>query len=268
MDESTRRYYLDTMGIQCWQLLDVESSDVKQPEPGQPEIEQPKIEQLETNSQETQGEVQAVAENAEVYKQSVNVDAAASGGSWSKIDSDIKQCEHCQLHKARKQAISGRGNRSADIMFVFLAASADDDKAGVLCSGESEALFSRMLAAIDIAFDDVYITALLKCSVPLNHTVSPKEIQSCNIYLKQQIQLVKPKLIVILGETAIRCLMQKNLSLDEYREMNSEAALQFDSVPLFVSYSPQELLLHPENKRKAWSDLQTLQSAMQAVVKA
>ena len=250
MDESTRRYYLDAMGIQCWQLI--EQSIEQSIEEVQPEV-QP----------ETQHSTQAVAETSVDY--STGTDAVpTSETGWSKIDSDINQCTLCQLHKSRKQPLTGRGNQSADIMFVMLSASPDDDETGILCSGESEMLFSKMLSAINISFEDVYITSLLKCSVPLNHTVSPKEIQSCNKYLKQQIQLIKPKLLVILGETAIQCLMQKNLSLDEYRDMyngvvKNEATQQLDSVPLFVSYSPQDLILNPDNKRKAWSDLQRLQ---------
>ncbi|MBE9564217.1 MAG: uracil-DNA glycosylase [Proteobacteria bacterium] len=242
MDESTRRYYLDAMGIQCWQLIE-QSIEKVQPE--------------------AQHSAQAVAETSVDY--STGTDAVpTSETGWSKIDGDINQCASCQLHKSRKQSLTGRGNQSAGIMFVMLSASPDDDETGILCSGESEILFSKMLTAINISLNDVYITSLLKCSVPLNHTVSPKEIQSCNKYLKQQIQLVKPKLLVILGEIAIQCLMQKNLSLDEYRDMyngvaKNEAAQQLDSVPLFVSYSPQDLILNPDNKRKAWSDLQRLQ---------
>lgn len=238
MDESTRRYYLDAMGIQCWQAIEAAQSEIKD-------------------------NAQAIAETSVDYSTSTDAVPASETG-WSKIDSDINQCTLCQLHKSRKQSLTGRGNQSADIMFVMLSASPGDDETGILCSGESEILFTKMLSAINISFEDVYITSLLKCSVPLNHTVSPKEIQSCNKYLKQQIQLIKPKLLVILGETAIQCLMQKNLSLDEYRDqyngtMQNEPAQQIDSIPLFVSYSPQDLILNPDKKRKAWSDLQRIQ---------
>ncbi len=259
MDESIRRYYLDAMGIQCWQLLEAE--------PLVTAIHVTEAHATDT-SEANQNTGHAVAESSAPYNKSTEADVTGlSEISWSQVNREIQQCERCQLHKTREQAIAGRGNQSADIMFILLSASRDDDKAGVLCSGQSEVLFSKMLGAINIAFDDIYITSLLKCSVPVNHTVSPKEIQSCDINLKQQIELIKPKLLVILGETAVQCLLQKNLSLDEYREMNNasaenETALQYDSVPLFVSYSPQELILNSDNKRKAWSDLQQLQLKM------
>ncbi len=99
--------------------------------------------------------------------------------------------------------------------------------------------------------------------MPAKHTVSPQEVKQCFVYLKQQMQLIQPKLLVVLGETTIRCLLQKNLSLDDFRVMNTESQYQLESVPLFVSYSPQELLQQAENKRKAWSDLQQLQKIVE-----
>jgi len=225
LDENTRRYYLDVMGIQCWELID---------------------------SQQKSEEVSTVEDN--------NREVAAT--SYADIKAAVQQCTLCPLHKTRKQAIAGRGNQSAELMFVVLSPSANDEKSGVICGGEANVLFSKMLAAINIDINDVYISSLLKCNVPMNHTVSPKEIQCCNTYLKQQIQLIQPKLLVVLGETATRCLLQKNLSIDDGRAMNNDMSYQVASVPLFVSYSPEELLQQPENKRKAWSDLQQLQKIL------
>ena len=228
LDENTRRYYLDVMGIQCW-----ESNDSQ-------------------HRRENRGDVSIIEGN--------DTDVAAL--NYSNIEEAIQQCTACQLHKTRKQALAGRGNQLAELMFVVLAPDISDDKSGVICSGESDVLFSKMLAAIDINIDDVYLSSLLKCSVPINHTVSPKEIQSCNEHLKQQVQLIQPKFLVALGETAVRCLLQKDLSIDDYRAMNEDMQYTVESVPLFVSYSPGELLQRPENKRKAWSDLQQLQKIL------
>ena len=229
LDENTRRYYLDVMGIQCWESID---SQLKS---------------------ENHGGVSTVDDS----------DRDVAVISYSQIEETIQRCTRCRLYKTRKQALAGRGNQSAELMFVLLTPNSSDDKSGVICGGDAGVLFGKMLAAIDIKIDDVYLSSLLKCSVPLNHTVSPKEIQSCNDYLKQQIQLIRPKLLVVLGETAVRCLLQKDLSIDDYRAMNNDMPYmhysQVESVPLFVSYSPEELLQQPENKRKAWSDLQQLQ---------
>lgn len=235
LDENTRRYYLDVMGIQCWELIDSQQSGNKQ-------------------------------EEVSTFDDS-NRDVAVKNSS--NIAETIQQCTKCGLHKTRKQALAGRGNQSAELLFVVLSPNASDDESGIVCGGEADVLFSKMLAAINIDINDVYLSSLLKCSVPINHTVSPKEIQSCIDHLRLQIQQIQPKLLVVLGETAVRCLLQKDLSIDDYRAMNDELPAvpysKLGSVPLFVSYSPEELLQQPENKRKAWSDLQQLQKMLERI---
>lgn len=225
LDENTRRYYLDAMGIQCWELL---------------------------------------------------TDAVDSDTGFQLLETDVQGCVKCQLHTTRKQAIVGRGNQFADLMFVLLSPDAMDDESGILCGGDAGDLFAKMLAAINVSIDAVYITSLLKCSVPALHTVSTSEIHHCKDYLKQQIQLVQPKLLIVLGETAARCLLQKDASIDELRAMiNADvtadmfasataAPHHFESIPLFVSYSPQELVRQSDNKRKAWQDLQQIQKIIEA----
>ncbi len=229
LDENARRYYLDVMGIQCWESLDA-------------------------------GDQQTTGQDAE---------QAASGINWPQLETAIQQCNKCPLHETRKQICSGTGKQSAELLFVVLSPEMNEETSSML-SAEANDLFSKMLSAINISIDDVFISSLLKCAVPAQHTVTPLEIQQCKNYLKQQIQLIQPKLVIVLGETAIRCMLQKNSALDDFREQINMAAQanktdmhKFESVPLFVSYSPQELLQQPENKRKAWSDLQQLQKIIE-----
>lgn len=240
VDENTRRYYLDIMGIQCWELIQggVESDSV-------------------TTSQ---------ADTLEPERDE----------SMQQLALDVQHCNSCQLHTDRKQAITGRGHLSPELMFVFLSPDQKDDDSGILCSGEANSLFTKMLAAIDIAIDDVYITSLLKCRVSVNHTVSPSEINHCSDFLKRQVHLLRPRLLVVLGETAARCMLQRDASLDNLRSEinagvssdmishNSSNYQHFESVPLFVSYSPRELVQQTENKRKAWQDLQQIQKILAA----
>jgi DNA polymerase len=249
LDESTRRYYLDVMGVQCWQLLDSGSQ--------------------QTLAQRLDRTAEAVTDNPDNDTDVINP-VVDGGVNWSQLDTAIQQCERCPLHKTRKQVLAGNGNPSAELMFVVLAPELNDAASGRVLSAAANDLFAKMLSAINVAIEDVYITSLLKCTVPAQHTVSPHEIQQCNTYLKQQIQLIRPKLIIVLGDTAIRCLLQRDAVLDEFRELiNVEPAAgalsvnNFESVPLFVSYSPDELLLQPENKRKAWLDLQQLQTIIE-----
>lgn len=244
LDENTRRYYLDVMGVQCWQSLEPAHQPEQQSAP-------------EQNKGHNDGS----------ELESAGVTATA----WISLEQHVQNCDRCVLHKTRKQALIGRGKRSAELMFVLLAPDTSDDRNGRLCSDSADDLLSKMLSAIDIDINDVYITSLLKCSVPDSHTVSPKEIFACTEYLKWQVELIRPELIVVLGETAIRSLRQKDLTIDDFRDMNPDAVSPgkdeeqhycFESIPVFVSYSPQDLLMKPEHKRKAWSDLQQLQAMM------
>lgn len=239
LDEVTRRYYLDAMGIQCWELRDKET-------PG------------------------TAAANSAIENTTALTNAAETGtiGSvgvdWRQLEAGIQQCDSCSLHANRKQAIIGRGSRAAELMFVLLAPDTNDDRAGMICSGEAGELFEKMLSAINVSINDVYITSLLKCGVSAGHTITPQEIQHCHKHLTQQIQLLQPRLVVVLGETAIRCLLQDNMSLDDYRALNAVSHYQIEAVPVFFSYSPHELLQKAEHKRSAWSDLQQLQKMLEA----
>ncbi len=249
IDENMRRYYLDVMGIQCWESLDTE---------------------IQQTGDVISHAVRTISDKAESNRDVASGQARVKEMSWPQLETAVQQCNNCQLHKTRKQVQIGQGNHSAELMFILLSPDMDDDSE-VLCAGKANELFAKMLAAINVSINDVYITSLLKCGVPAQHTISPDELHQCNDYLKQQVRLIQPKLLVVLGETAVRCMLQKDLFLDDLRElMNTETKTrssienQFESIPLFVSYSPQELLQQPDNKRKAWLDLQQIQKMMQS----
>lgn len=227
IDENTRRYYLDVMGIQCWESI---------------------------GSTEESADGSKVAEAIE-----------DDTDSFTALDDTIQQCGQCSLHESRKQAITGRGSLSAELIFILIGPDEADDKAAMICSGEADKLLTKMLAAINVPVNDVYITSLLKCAVSAKHTVSTTELHHCKHHLKQQIRLIKPKLLVILGETAARCMLQENLPLDDLRSAANVdvGQKQFEAVPLVISYSPQELMQQPDSKRKAWSDLQQIQKIIQ-----
>ncbi len=240
LDENTRRYYLDVMGIQCWQLRNAEDM-----------LAEDRLAEERPGAE--QGSL--AANNRDV----ISADIISNDNNWSQLETTIQTCDKCPLCATRKQAIVGSGNQSAELMFILLAPSSSDDETGRVCSGEDNELFSKMLAAINVDINNVYITSLLKCSVPARHTVSAKEVKQCFAHLKQQIQFIQPKLLIVLGETTIRCLLQKNMPLDDFRAMNTNQPFQIDSIPVFSSYSPQELLQQPEFKRNAWVDLQQLE---------
>lgn len=249
LDENTRRYYLDTMGVQCWQLLEPMSDSES--------IIEPEIEREVKHAA-----TEVVTEAVELPQEAADVPL-----TWLSLEDSIQQCDRCHLQQTRSSVVAAQGNQSAELMIVLLSTAMDV---------EASKLLAKMLAAIDIKLEDVYITSLLKCELPPQHTVSMVEIKACSHFLNQQIQLLKPKQLFVLGETTARCLYQKNLQLDALREqvnvdadMRSSEHAGFVSpvidvrIPLLLSYSPQELQQQPENKRKSWSDLQLLQRRLQ-----
>jgi DNA polymerase len=261
LDEETRRYYLEAMGVQCWQSL----QPVRDATAGA-------VNEHAAVTTAVSGEAAADDSKHQAQGRATNQSIDQTAGrprEWPDLEASIQHCSSCQLHATRKQALVGRGNPSAELMFVLLAPESVDEEAGLICSGEAGALFTKMLAAIDIDIKDVYITSLIKCLPPRNHTISPREIMCCNEHLKQQVDLVKPSHIIVLGETAIQCLLQKPQPIDRVRvDINSASAdtssmNPLGSIPLFVSYSPHELLQKAELKRGAWADLQQLQKLIQ-----
>lgn len=241
LDENTRRYYLDTMGVQCWQPLEPEQAGAKSPELA--------------DGIDTAGLGEQTTES---------IDFAAT------LEQQVAACQQCDLQRTRQKVIISRGSRKAELVFVLLAPERSDESNAMLCSGETGELFRKMLAAIDIDIDDVCITTLLKCALPDSHTVSPAEVNACSPYLRQQVEQLQPKFVIVLGEPTAQCLLQKKQPLDVLREMTNLAAQkrQHDSAgefagrPLLVTYSPRELLQQVQNKRKAWTDLQLLQSLL------
>ena len=226
LDENSRRYYLDVMGVQCWQLLESENVALQTPAADKDAVKKEVIEK-------------------EVAEKSIARD----------VDETVQY------------EVLSRGNESADMMFVLLSPSSNDTAAGELCSGEEGALLTKMLAAIKVSIADVYITSLLKSSSSVTDTISLNEMEQCIMQLKQQIQKVKPKVLIALGEASAQMLLKQKMSLDRLREQvntnDNKSKAHFESVSLFVSYSPTELLQKAENKRKAWLDLQQLQKRLQ-----
>jgi DNA polymerase len=220
LDESSRRYYLDAMGIQCWQLLEPENAALQTPA---------------------------------IEKQVAEHDA-------------VEQNVVRDVDKSVQYEVLSRGNESADMMFVLLSPGFNDKTSGELCSGEEGVLLTKMLAAIKVSIADVYITSLLKSGSVVD-TISSNEMEQCKTQLKQQIQKVKPKVLIALGEASAQILLKQKMPLDRLREQvntnGNKSEAHFESIPLFVSYSPTELLQKAENKRKAWLDLQQLQKRLQ-----
>jgi DNA polymerase len=160
----------------------------------------------------------------------------------------------CQLGATRTKFVFGVGNPHATLMLVGEAPGADEDAQGEPFVGRAGQLLNKILEAINFKREDVYICNILKCRPPNNRKPQPDEVEQCIPYLKKQIALVKPKVILCLGLTAAENLLQTSESLGRLRGR----VMTYEGTPLMVTYHPAALLRNPNWKRPAWEDVQAL----------
>lgn len=164
----------------------------------------------------------------------------------------IKDCTACRLAKSRTKFVFGVGNDSADLMCIGEAPGRDEDLKGEPFVGAAGQLLDKMLAAIGFARDEVYIANVIKCRPPSNRDPEPDEVMQCLPYLQQQVALIKPKVILVLGRIAARHLLECDESLSNLRLQTHS----FGAARVVVTYHPAALLRNPQWKRKAWDDIQ------------
>jgi|tagenome__1003787_1003787.scaffolds.fasta_scaffold20947042_2 uracil-DNA glycosylase len=169
------------------------------------------------------------------------------------IREDIGDCTRCVLHKqGRKQIVFGVGNARADIMFIGEAPGADEDQQGEPFVGRAGQLLNNMITAMGIRREDIYIANIIKCRPPGNRTPERDECDTCSPFLMQQIEVVKPKIIVALGAVAAKTLLGVNDAMANLRGR----IYDFKKTKLAVTYHPAYLLRDPRQKKETWKDLQ------------
>lgn len=205
---------------------------------------------------ETAAELQAVAaQAAEPVAAPLDADVAAA---WSQLEREVAECTKCELYRTRTQAVFGVGNRQADWLIVGEAPGRDEDQQGEPFVGRAGKLLNAMLEALGYAREDVYIANILKSRPPKNRDPKPEEVAACEPYLKQQIALLKPKIILAVGRIAAQNLLKTDTPIGKLRGQRLEyqvAAETVTKVPVVVTYHPAYLLRSPADKRKAWQDL-------------
>jgi uracil-DNA glycosylase len=181
--------------------------------------------------------------------------AWVSAASLPALESCINMCMQCPLGQTRTKFVFGVGNPNARLMFVGEAPGADEDAQGEPFVGRAGQLLNKILAAINMKREEVYIANILKCRPPNNRTPIPDEVEACMPFLKKQIAVVKPQIIVCLGLTAAQNLLGISDSLGKLRGRQ----LTFENTPLVVTYHPAALLRNPNWKPAAWEDFQAVQ---------
>ena len=167
---------------------------------------------------------------------------------------EIKDCDKCALSATRKNFVFGYGNPHAKIMFIGEAPGQDEDEQGLPFVGRAGKLLDKMLAAINLKRDDVFIANVLKCRPPNNRDPLPEEIVKCEPYLHKQLEYIKPRILVALGRVSGSVLLREEKALREFREDTHI----YNNIPLIVTYHPAALLRNPQWKRSAWIDFKKI----------
>jgi len=193
------------------------------------------------------------------------IQIARSGAeALAAIKADIgPDCPRCKLATlGRKQVVFGVGNPDADLMFVGEAPGADEDIQGIPFVGRAGQLLTKMILAINLERDQVYIANVIKCRPPGNRNPEPDEIAACEPFLFQQIDAVRPRVIVALGAFAAKTLLRTEDPISRLRGR----AYDFRGAKLIPTFHPSFLLRSPDRKRDAWEDLKRARALLTAPV--
>ncbi len=173
---------------------------------------------------------------------------------WEQLQSAVADCMACALHQTRTQTVFGVGDPHARLMIIGEAPGADEDRQGEPFVGRAGQLLNAMLAAIGFQRDQVYIANIVKCRPPGNRDPHMEEAAACQPYLHRQIELIQPRLILSVGRVSAQNLLGTEESVGRLRGR----VHRFDpaGIPLIVTYHPAYLLRRPQEKAKAWQDLQ------------
>ncbi len=176
------------------------------------------------------------------------------------IREDIGDCTRCKLHRlGRRQIVFGVGNPNADLMFVGEAPGADEDVQGIPFVGRAGQLLTKIIEAIGLTREDVYIANVIKCRPPENRNPEPDEVETCEPFLFRQIETIRPKVIVALGTFAAKALLKTQDPISRLRGR----VYDFRGAKLIPTFHPAFLLRSPERKRDVWEDMKKVRAILQ-----
>jgi uracil-DNA glycosylase len=250
MDSSTRLTYLRALGVDVWVRREAGSVD----------------RDARRETRPAHSDAQDVAASDRVPRPASHVPSNAASLDWPELESAVKTCTKCDLHRTRTQTVFGVGDRQAQWMVIGEAPGADEDALGEPFVGRAGQLLNSMLKAVGLAREQVFIANILKCRPPNNRDPSGEEASRCTPYLQRQIELVNPTLLLCVGRIAAQNLLNTDTPIGKLR--GKVHRLGEAQRPVVVTYHPAYLLRSPLEKRRAWEDLvlamRTLDDALAA----
>jgi len=175
------------------------------------------------------------------------------------VRTEIGDCTRCKLHAlGRKQIVFGVGNPDADLMFVGEAPGADEDIQGIPFVGRAGQLLTKIIEAIGLQREDVYIANVIKCRPPGNRNPEQDEVETCEPFLFKQIDIIKPKVIVALGKFGAQTLLR---TLDPISRLRGRV-YNYRGAKLIPTFHPAFLLRNPASKREVWEDMKLVKKLL------
>jgi uracil-DNA glycosylase family 4 len=182
-------------------------------------------------------------------------------------ETQVRGCRKCVLCESRTQTVFGQGSATARLIFVGEGPGFEEDKQGLAFVGAAGQLLTKMIGAMGLTRDEVYICNVVKCRPPGNRTPTPEEIQACNPYLREQLETIAPEVIVSLGAPASQTLLNTGIPIGRLRGRFHDYYLSGQpgvgpAVPVMPTYHPAYLLRTPGDKGKTWDDLKQVMAAL------
>ena len=198
------------------------------------------------------------------YSKKLTQNISSENNNLISLDEIIKKCKKCNLHKTRQNTVFGEGDPDSNIMIIGEAPGREEDEAGKPFIGRAGKLLNEFLKSIDLDRDSVFIVNTIKCRPPENRDPEASEINACSDYLDQQINIIKPKVLVLLGKIAANRLLGEDMPMSELR-LKKFFIDKYD-IPIIVFYHPAYILRSPSQKKKVWDDLQYLKGIIDSNV--
>lgn len=179
------------------------------------------------------------------------------------LEASIQNCNRCKLASSRTRIVFGEGDPNAKLIFIGEAPGVDEDHSGRPFIGKAGMLLTKIIQAIDLSREQVFITSVVKCRPPENRTPEPDEIAACEPFLSKQIQAIRPAIICTLGSVATHTLLKTKEPITKLRGTFHK----YLGIPVMPTFHPAYLLRNPQSKRLVWEDMQKIQALYQKIKK-
>jgi DNA polymerase len=185
-----------------------------------------------------------------------SVDADSS--SLDELRAETHNCNSCRLAGTRTNVVFGVGSPTADLMFIGEAPGREEDLQGEPFVGRAGQLLTDIIKAMKLTRDDVYIANVIKCRPPENRNPEPDELDQCRPFLRRQVALIQPKVIVALGRFGLQSLTEKSYAISAVRGQ----WLDYEGIKLMPTYHPAYLLRNPSAKKEVWADMKKVMAEL------